>query len=81
MDRNIHNFNVLSLTFSLFISYQSHFVVYLLSFNILRGNKMYTDFGLNTGSYVNGCIKIVSLSFCQTFSFANDKCQLFCSHL
>ena len=73
MDRNIHNFNVLSLKFSLFISYQNHFVVYLLSFNILRGNKMYTDFGFEYWVLCK-CIKIVSLSFWQTFGFANDKC-------
>ena len=35
---------------------------------------------LNTGSYVNGCVKMIILSFCQTSNSAKHKLELFCSH-
>ena len=35
---------------------------------------------LNTGSYVNGCVKMFILSFCQTSSSAKHKLELFCHH-
>ena len=37
-------------------------------------------FVLNTGSHVNGCVKIFLLSFYHTFGSAKHKFELFCSH-
>ena len=45
--------------------------------NILRGNKKYTVLVLNTGSNVNGCVKMFLLSNCQTTSSANTNSNCF----
>ena len=34
---------------------------------------------LNTVTYVNGCVKMFILSFCQTSNSAKHKLELFCS--
>ena len=35
---------------------------------------------LNTGSHVNGCVKMFILSFCQMSSSAKHKPEMLCSH-
>ena len=41
--------------------------LYLLIFALLKGgNKEQRFHMVNTGSYVNGCVKMFILSFCQT---------------
>ena len=48
--------------------------------NILRGNKNIQFLVLNTGSHVNGCVKMFILSFCQMSSSAKHKPEMLCSH-